>query len=92
MEPTLSQTLHLMVGNTIERRLRANGRISAIAKQSATPKSALEQLFILTLSRKPTKTEINNLTNLIGQDQKDEDAYRDILWGLLNSTEFSFNH
>ena len=58
LEPTLSQTLHLMVGNTLEPRLGANGRLNRILKESATPEAALEQLFILSLSRTPTAAAI----------------------------------
>jgi hypothetical protein len=92
LEPTLSQTLHLMVGNTLEPRLSANGRLKEIIKESVTPEAALEQLFVLSLSRKPTAAEIAGLTKLIGDAVKNEEVYRDIFWSLLNSTEFSFNH
>ena len=91
-EPTLSQILHLMVGNTIEPRLGANGRLQAIIEEDLPFETALEKLFILTLSRQPTESETNGLRRLMGDQVKDERVYRDLFWSLLNSTEFSFNH
>jgi hypothetical protein len=32
------------------------------------------------------------MLGLVGNDTKDRKAYQDIFWGLLNSTEFLFNH
>ena len=73
-------------------RLSANGRLKTIVEESPSPETALEQLFILTLSRKPNEAESIGLLQLIGDAVKDEAVYRDIFWSLLNSTEFSFNH
>jgi hypothetical protein len=91
-EPTLSQTLHLTVGNIVQSRLRAGGRLQQLVNSSETPESALEKLFILALSRKPTSEEISELRLLIGSGAKDVAIYEDIFWSLLNSTEFAFNH
>jgi hypothetical protein len=91
-EPTLSQALHMTVGETVQQRLGANGKLKAIVKNSATPQAALEALFVLTLSRKPTAQEYSELLELIGTDAKDVAVFEDIFWSLLNSTEFAFNH
>jgi len=90
-EPTLSQALHMTAGNTLEPRLDANGKLKKIVESSESPEEALEQLFILTLSRKPTGHELAGLTALIGDASKDVEVFQDIFWSLLNSTEFSFN-
>ena len=91
-EPTLSQALHMMVGNTVQDRLHAAGRIQQIAQSSESPEAALERLFILALCRKPTVSESKQLMALIGEDSKDIAIWQDIFWSLLNSTEFAFNH
>ena len=49
-------------------------------------------LFIRTLSRRPTGDELHDLLTLVGDDPTDRAVYDDIFWGLLNSTEFLFNH
>jgi hypothetical protein len=90
--PTLSQTLHLAVGDTLRTRLAAGGRLKAIVDASKTPEAALEKLFVLALSRKPTSEETSELRALIGDGAQDVSLYEDIFWSLLNSTEFAFNH
>ena len=90
-EPTLSQALHLTAGDTLEPRLDANGKLKEIVESSESAEETLEQLFILTLSRKPTDHELRGLSDLIGDAHKDVEVFQDIFWGLLNSTEFSFN-
>ena len=91
-EPTLSQTLHMMVGDTIQGRLSANGLIKSMVESNEQPEVTIEQLFILTLSRKPTAEETSELKALVGHGVKDVAVYEDIFWSLLNSTEFAFNH
>lgn len=91
-DPTLSQALHMTVGDTVQVRLRINGQLQQIVESADTPASAIEQLFIMVLSRKPTEQEIAGLRTLVGEKTKDLAVYEDIVWSLLNSTEFSFNY
>lgn len=91
-EPTLSQTLHLSVGDTVRDRLSAAGKLKAIAEAKSTPEEVLEELFILALSRRPTTNETTELRALLGNPAESQEIYEDIFWSLLNSTEFAFNH
>ena len=91
-EPTLSQTLHLTVGNTIEPRLISNPKIKSVVGESESTKQAIEDLFILALSRKPTEEEAAAFESMIKDSDANLATYEDIFWALLNSTEFMFNH
>ena len=91
-EPTLSQTLHMAVGDTVKDRIAGNAIVTKLMEKNAVPDEILEQLFIRTLSRRPTSTETSALRELIGDSTKDPLLYEDIFWSLLNSTEFAFNH
>ena len=90
-EPTLSQTLHMVVGNNIHDAIRA-GLVSKLLSDGRTPDEIIKELFIRSLSRKPTDRELAEMKELVGADANDKAPYEDILWSLLNSTEFSFNH
>ena len=90
-EPTLSQALHLSVGNTIDPRLNSS-RIKTLVESSNSPAEIIETLFLLTLSRKPTSPEAKAFVELVADKPNGLSAYQDIFWGLLNSTEFTFNH
>lgn len=91
-EPTLSQTLHLAVGDTVTPRLAAGGMIKKLIDSGKTPEAILDELFIRVLGRFPTHEEKSGLRSLVGDEGKKTGPYEDILWSLINSTEFSFNH
>jgi hypothetical protein len=91
-EPTLSQTLHMAVGETVRDRLAASGEIKKLIESKATPEAIIEQLYIRVLSRRPTLDETREIRGLVGDAVKDQGVYEDIFWSLLNSTEFAFNH
>jgi len=90
-EPTFSQTLHMAVGDTLRPRLAAGGQIQKWIESRETSAEIIEELFVLTLSCRPTADEVTAMQSLVG-DATGQSVYEDILWGLLNSTEFSFNH
>ena len=53
----------------------------------------IEILYLRTLSRRPTPAELSRLTAYVGKFERDpRKAYSDVLWALLNSSEFSTNH
>ena len=90
-EPTLSQALHLSVGNTIDPRVSGE-RLSQLVDSSETAKDTISRLFVLALSRQPTQLELDAMKALVEEDSSNKAIYQDIFWGLLNSTEFAFNH
>jgi len=93
----LSQSLHLINGETIQRALtRSPVLIPRLMKQHADKtESIIENLYIRTLCRKPSSAE---LKVILGEKPTSTNArelkiyYDGVLWGLLNSSEFIFNH
>jgi hypothetical protein len=67
--------------------------LQQVLKSSRSPAQAIERLYLTTLSRRPTQAESQHLTQYIRthHDQAGK-AYRDVLWALLNSSEFALNH
>ena len=92
VEPTLSQALHLIAGDTVQGQIGAGKVIDNLLKANATPEGIIEDLYLRTLSRQPKPDELSAMLGLVGSEVKDRKAYQDIFWGLLNSTEFLFNH
>lgn len=106
-DPNLAQALHLINGETIFRSLDRNMPVipDLLAKYPepagdpekslASAKTILEELYVRTLTRKPTKEELEVI--LAGRpDSKDRKArrrfYDGVIWALLNSSEFMLNH
>ncbi len=64
-----------------------------IAGDAKTPAEAIERIFVTALSRRPTAAETQRLTTYVNRPgATTRAAYGDILWALLNSSEFVLNH
>ena len=63
-----------------------------IAKQS-DPRAAAEELYLAVLTRLPTEDEMAHVVALLSNRETDKAAAaQELVWGLLNSAEFRFNH
>jgi len=91
-EPTLSQALHLIVGDSIRDRLSQGDVIKKLIETKSTPEDIIEELYIRTICRRPTTAEMTGMRALVGDNVKDQAVYEDIFWSLLNSTAFLFNY
>ena len=80
----------MLVGDNTNSAIRA-GLVPQLLKQGKSPPGIIEELFIRCVSRKPTSDELAAMLDLVGDEVEGRAAYEDILWSLLNSTEFSFN-
>jgi hypothetical protein len=81
----IPQVLRLMNSN----QFNVNAAAGKIAGKSE-PAQVVEKLYLAALSRRPTAEESRRLTSYI---QKNGDkAHGDILWALLNTSEFTLNH
>lgn len=68
--------------------------VAKAMKEGSTPAQVVERLFIHSLSRRPTAEETQRLTDFVRQKGGSDPrtAYGDIVWALINSSEFAFNH
>jgi hypothetical protein len=63
----------------------------ALARElaKAKPEEAIEKIFLKILSRRPTENEIKRLKEVVTKEG--DKAYSDIVWVLMNSSEFALN-
>jgi hypothetical protein len=67
--------------------------LGPILKSGKPPAGVVEYLYLATLSRRPTPHELNRTLALVRKYRNQpRQAYADILWALLNSSEFTLNH
>jgi hypothetical protein len=57
-----------------------------------TDAERIETLFLATLTRLPTPAEAERCQKLLKEDDDSRQALSDILWALLNTSEFALNH
>jgi hypothetical protein len=92
LEPTLSQSLHLLNGNTVSQKITQGNIVGEMLKEKKTPAEIIEHLFIRTLSRKPNESEKERLLSAVDAAKDKKQGLEDVFWALLNSREFMFNH
>jgi hypothetical protein len=90
-DPTLSQALHLINGNTIQTKIRQGKLVPRLLAEGMSPDQIIKVLYIRCLSRSPDDAELQQLTERVGAQTAARDL-EDIFWALLNSREFLFNH
>lgn len=97
-EPSLVQVLHLANGDTLNKKLSAKeNRISKLLAAEMTDAERLEEIYLVTLARFPTVKEKKKMLETIGEVPADDAdqrrlIYEDIVWSLISTVEFLFNH
>jgi hypothetical protein len=67
--------------------------LTPILKSGKSPEQIVEHLYLATLSRRPSAHELQRCVTLVRKfADEPRQAYSDILWVLLNSSEFTLNH
>jgi hypothetical protein len=92
---TLAQVLLLSNSEEIENKLSSNeGKIGKFfAEKERRPlKDLVEELYLSSLSRLPSSDELTASTKYLDGETDKRQAIEDLLWTLLNSKEFMFNH
>jgi Ca2+-binding EF-hand superfamily protein len=87
---TVPQALFLMNNPTIQRMMSGTGntRLARILKDFPSDEDAIIELYLIILAREPSKREIELNVALIKDVGSRTEAFEDILWSLLNSSEF----
>jgi len=65
---------------------------SPLVRSTKPVPEVIEQLYLATVSRRPTAKELSRLTEYVKKSAESAKGYGDILWALLNSSEFVMNH
>jgi hypothetical protein len=85
----IPQALYLM---NSKNHYRISKAATYIAGQRSKPEAIIETCFLATLSRRPTADESRRMADHFAKASDSRAATQDLLWALLNSTEFLSNH
>ncbi len=91
-DPSLSQALHLLNGDAVHGKIQRGGVVKKLLDEGKTAEQAIETLYIRCLTRKPTAEELQQLTTLVNEAPDVQVGLEDVMWAILNSREFLFNH
>lgn len=87
-EANLDQALQLMNSDLIRNQVnRAASRIEKLPDDAL-----LTEIYVAALSRSPTEVERTKLTAYLAATKSRRQAIEDILWAVLNTNEFMFQH
>ncbi|NBR04888.1 MAG: DUF1553 domain-containing protein [Planctomycetes bacterium] len=97
-DSSVGQALHVFNGNTLNEKLRSKEFIGVqwIGENLSNSK-IVERVFLRALSRKPNADELSRFMKIISDaDPKDpkarQESIEDLVWAVLTSKEFVFNH
>jgi hypothetical protein len=91
-QPNIAQALHLLNSDFLNRKIdEPKGRVAALLKDKTPADALVEELYLATVSRPPRPEEITRARQWMAKSSPKEGA-ADLLWVLLNSREFLFNH
>ena len=104
-DASLAQSLHLINAKDIQDKLASNeGSAAKLVSDAQRPEEGkIEELYLSAFSRKPDAEEMaaakGYVEKKLAAKPADKDAnavkrqaYEDIIWALINTKEFSFNH
>ena len=98
LKPAIAQSLHLMNSDDLQAKLALTDAAATIEKLLAAkkePRQMVEELYLACFTRLPAEEEMNiALAALTAAPDapKQRQALEDVLWALINSAEFVFNH
>lgn len=94
-EANLAQSLHLLNSSEVQDKIaNGAGRAAVMANDKARPhEDKIKELYRWVYSREPNGDELKiAMAHIAKHEANPKIAYEDILWALINTKEFLFNH
>jgi hypothetical protein len=90
-EPNLAQALDTLNGDQIAAKISSSqGRVARLLEAKKTHDQIVEELYLVTLSRRPSAAEQAACRRMLAQAPAAKSFYEDLLWSLINSKQFLF--
>jgi hypothetical protein len=90
-EANLAQSLHLLNSSEVQSKL-ANRAAPLAQDASRTDEEKVRILYLWAFSRPPIADELATALAHVAKHENKQLAYEDIVWALVNTKEFMFNH
>jgi hypothetical protein len=90
---TLVQSMDFISGSAINDSIsRPGGTLTQLTAAGLSDQKIVEELFLRSLSRFPSPGESRVTLDAVKSSPSRQQGLQDVLWALLNSKEFIFNH
>jgi hypothetical protein len=91
-KPNIAQAMHLLNGDFLNKKIGDKaGRVEKLLAAKAPTPKAVEELYLVTLSRPPSQDELAKAEGWVKSAPTPREGLQDLLWVLVNSREFLFN-
>jgi hypothetical protein len=101
----LAQSLHLINSSEVKSKLAGgNGRAARLAKAKTPTEQKIAELYLVAFSREPRPDELKTALDYLNEPLTDANGkpiaastaaatnFQDLIWALMNTKEFLFNH
>jgi hypothetical protein len=102
---SLAQSLHLINAKEMKSKLAtSNGRADRLAKSDKPIEEKIRELYAVAFSREPREDELKAAVDFLAEPRQDatgkpvdpqkanQESLQDLIWALINTKEFLFNH
>lgn len=92
-QPDLGQALLLLNSPSLHDKLKhADGRLAKLMAASKPDDETMDQLYLSAFARLPSSDERHAVHELLAGTTEKAEFWQDLLWTLINSAEFTFQH
>jgi hypothetical protein len=93
-QPNLLEALHRMAGPAYNSKIaRDGGRLSRLLDKSASDEQILDEFYLAALTRPATFEEKSELLRFLAERRsRRQEALAGLVWAVVNSREFAYNH
>ena len=93
LAPNLGQVLYLLHSDELQRKIgHKEGVVAQLLKDDKPSAEIVEEIFLRACARRPSAEETTDAVAFLEKSPDRKAAVEDLLWTLLNSKEFLFNH
>jgi len=93
-QPNLLEALHKMTGPAYNEKITSKGgRLSGMLEKNDSDEEILNEFYLAALTRLPTTEEKADLMKFLSErSSRRKDALAGLVWAIMNSREFAYNH
>ena len=92
---SLRQAMHLLVGDTVNEKVRISarkGELARLLRENKTDLEIVDHFYLAALSRLPDPDEKDHCQTVIGRAKDRSTGLQNVLWALVSTNEFLYNH